>query len=638
MSYRSPEEALRKVWGYENFRPLQSKIITSVLEGFDVLAILPTGGGKSLCFQVPGLCMEGLCLVITPIIALMKDQVEQLRQYGIKAAAIYSGMSLKEIDITLDNCIYGEVKFLYVSPERLKSELFIERAKRMKIDLLAVDEAHCISQWGYDFRPSYLEISGFKNYIPDSRIIALTATATREVTNDIVDQLSMKLNHRIFIQSFARPNLSFIVRKTEDKDAKIMDGLLKVKGSSIVYVRTRKRTKEIAEYLIRNDISADFYHGGLSFQERDTKQEQWMRDQFRVMVATNAFGMGINKPDVRLVVHADLPDNLESYYQEAGRGGRDGGRAFASLFYQEKDIEELRNRIRLSTPEPELIKRVYQSLANFYKIAVGSSLFASYDFDIREFTQTYHLDYLSTFHALKKLEDQGFIQLTESFYHPSKVLILISHEDLYKFQVANKTMELLIKNLLRTYGGELYSNFTIISEKKLAIILRTSVQDVEKKLSFLDAQEVIVYDKRKDQPQITFTTPRFDASKLPLDVKFLEARRSSDMDKADAMIHYVSQTETCRSVFIQHYFGEFNAFACGNCDYCIEKVRSELTWSDTLSVQQKILEKLDKDPSPIDAVVKHFSDFREEFIISSIQQLLDNEELYYDENGYLYCT
>lgn len=638
MIYNLPEEALRKVWGYENFRPLQTKIIRSVLDGHDVLAILPTGGGKSLCFQVPALCMEGICLVITPIIALMKDQVEQLKRLGIKAAAIYSGMSLKEIDITLDNCIYGEIKFLYVSPERLKSELFIERAKRMKIPLLAVDEAHCISQWGYDFRPSYLEISEFKKYVPDSRMIALTATATREVTKDIVDQLSLNIDHKIFIQSFARPNLSFIVRKTEDKEAKLLEILQKTNGASIVYVRTRKRTKEIAEYLLKNKISADYYHGGLSFQERNTKQDKWMLNRFRVMVATNAFGMGINKADVRLVIHADLPDNIESYYQEAGRGGRDGKRAYISLVYLEKDTGELRNRIKMATPDPKLIKRVYQSLANYYKIAVGSSLFASYDFDIREFTQTYQLDYLSTFHALKKLEDQGFIQLTESFYHPSKIMILISHEDLYKFQVANKTLEPMIKSLLRTYGGELYANFTIISEKKLAINLRTSVQDVEKKLSMLNKQEVIAYDQRKDQPQITFTTPRFDASKLPLDIKFLEARRSSDMDKANALIHYISQSDTCRSVFIQHYFGETSVTRCGNCDYCLEQAGPVPSLSDELNLHRLILDKLQDDPSTIHGIIKHFSDIPEETLLNSIQQLLDSEELYYDENGYILCT
>jgi ATP-dependent DNA helicase RecQ len=638
MKYNSPEEALDRVWGFDKFRPLQSRIIQSVMQGHDVLAILPTGGGKSLCFQVPALCMEGICLVITPIIALMKDQVEQLKKLGIRAAAIYSGMSRKEIDITLDNCIYGETKFLYVSPERLKSELFIERAKRMKIHLLAVDEAHCISQWGYDFRPSYLEVSEFKQYVPDSRMIALTATATREVTRDIVEKLSMKIDHQIFIQSFARPNLSFIVRKTEDKDAKVLEALQKIGGASIVYVRTRKRTKEISEYLLKNKISADYYHGGLPFQERNVKQEKWMQNRFRVMVSTNAFGMGINKTDVRLVVHADLPDNLESYYQEAGRAGRDGLRAYASLVYHEKDIEELRNRIRLSTPEPELIKRVYQSLANYYKIAVGSSLFASYDFDIREFAQTYQLDYLSTFHAIKKLEDQGFIQLTESFYHPSKVMVLISHEDLYKFQVANKSLEPIIKNMLRIYGGELYANFTIISEKKLAISLRTSVQDVEKKLNILDKQEVIIYDQKKDEPQITFTTPRYDASKLPLDVNFLEARRSSDMDKANAMIHYASQTDTCRSVFIQHYFGESSATPCSKCDYCVERSAPVLSRSMELEIQNRILEKLKKGPSSIQGMVNHFKDIREDTLIHCIQQLLDSEELYFDENSYLLCT
>ena len=638
MQFHTPEETLKKVWGYEKFRPMQHTIITNVLEGHDVLAILPTGGGKSLCFQVPALCLDGLCLVITPIIALMRDQVDQLRQLGLKAVAVYSGMSMKEIDITLDNCIYGDIKFLYVSPERLKSELFIERARQMKIRLLAVDEAHCISQWGYDFRPSYLEISEFKKYIPDSRLIALTATATREVTKDIVGKLGLKSDHRIYIQSFARPNLSFVVRKTEDKEKKILDALQKIAGSAIVYVRTRKRTKEIADYLIRNNISADYYHGGLNFLERNQKQEKWMDSRFRVMVATNAFGKGINKTDVRLVIHADIPDNLESYYQEAGRGGRDGKKAYASLFFQEKDLEDLMNRIKLATPEPRLIKQVYQSLANYYKIAVGSSLFASYDFDIREFSQTYQLDYLSAFHALKKLEDQGFIQLTESFYHPSKVLIRVSHEDLYVFQVANRTLEPLIKTLLRSYGGELYASFTIISEKKLASLLRTSVQDIEKKLSQLDRQDVIIYDKRKDQPQITFTTPRYDASRLPLDIRFLEARRSTELEKAGAMIDYISREDTCRSVFIQRYFGETTATPCGSCDYCLEKSGKIRTGMDEPDFFRKLLSRIQQEPSSIEGLVQHFPEFKEDSVIQGVQQLLDSEELYYDENGLIYRT
>jgi ATP-dependent DNA helicase RecQ len=638
MQFHTPEETLKKVWGYEKFRPMQHRIITNVLEGHDVLAILPTGGGKSLCFQVPALCLDGLCLVITPIIALMRDQVDQLRQLGLKAVAVYSGMSMKEIDITLDNCIYGDIKFLYVSPERLKSELFIERARQMKIRLLAVDEAHCISQWGYDFRPSYLEISEFKKYIPDSRLIALTATATREVTKDIVGKLGLKSDHRIYIQSFARPNLSFVVRKTEDKEKKILEALQKIAGSAIVYVRTRKRTKEIADYLIRNSISADYYHGGLNFQERNQKQEKWMDNRFRVMVATNAFGMGINKTDVRLVIHADIPDNLESYYQEAGRGGRDGKKAYASLFFQEKDLEDLMNRIKLATPEPRLIKQVYQSLANYYKIAVGSSLFASYDFDIREFSQTYQLDYLSAFHALKKLEDQGFIQLTESFYHPSKVLIRVSHEDLYVFQVANRTLEPMIKTLLRSYGGELYASFTIISEKKLASLLRSSVQDIEKKLSQLDRQDVIIYDKRKDQPQITFTTPRYDASRLPLDIRFLEARRTTELEKAGAMINYISQEDTCRSVFIQRYFGETTARPCGSCDYCLEKSGKIRTGMDEPDFFRKLLSIIQKEPSTIEGLVQHFHEYKEDSVIQGIQQLLDSEELYYDENGLIYRT
>ncbi len=638
MKYSSPEEVLKNIWGYPSFRPLQSEIIHSILKGHETLAVLPTGGGKSLCFQVPALCMEGICVVITPLIALMKDQVEQLKNLGQKAAAVYSGISFKEIDIILDNCVHNQIKFLYVSPERLKTELFIERARRMNISLLAVDEAHCISQWGYDFRPSYLQINEFRQYAAEAGMIALTATATRDVINDIVKKLEFTADHRVFIQSFARSNLSFNIRKSEDKEARILEIISRIKGSAIVYARTRKKTKELAELIIKKNISADYYHAGLSHQERITKQENWMRNEFSVMVATNAFGMGINKPDVRIVVHGDLPGNMESYYQEAGRAGRDGNKAYAVIVYHEKDKDELRNRIKTATPEPKIIKRTYQSLANYYKIAVGSSLFTSYDFDINDFVKTYNLDYLETFYSLKKLEDQEFIQLSESFYHPSKIIFKVNHEELYRFEVANRSTEPLIKALLRLYGGELYTHFVIISEKRLASMVKSSIRDIEKKLDFLDAQEILIYDKQKDKPRITFTTPRYDANKLPLDVEFLEKRRSLDLDKAEAVLQYCTEEKVCRAAFIRNYFGETAVKDCGLCDVCIKKKTGQASGNLAAEIRECIRDRLSKRPSSIRDLVHNFGHLDKDILLESVQILLESQEIYYDEKGFLHFT
>ncbi len=585
------QDILKEVFGHEDFRPVQKQVIDAVLDGKDTLALLPTGGGKSLCFQIPALVNEGICLVVSPLIALMKDQVDALKSKGILAAAIYSGMSYREIDRTLDNCIYGNYKFLYVSPERLKAELFIERFRQMNVNLIAVDEAHCISQWGYDFRPPYLEIAEIRQYHPKVAVLALTASATPEVCADILEKLEMKAPKE-FRQSFARVNLSYSVRIVENKIEKGTEILNRVSGSAIWYVRNRHATHQIARALTQMGITASAYHAGLSMEDRAKRQEDWKGNKIRVMVSTNAFGMGIDKPDVRVVIHSDLPENLENYYQEAGRAGRDGKKAYGVLMVNEEDFELVLTRSVLMYPPTDFLKRVYQCLANFYRIAVGSNMLSSFDFEWNEFANSYNLGVLETFYALKVLEEEGLIGLSESYYSPSKVHFRVDPGRLYEIQIAHAKLDPIIKMLLRTYGGNIFSEYIKIQESKLAKSLEIKESDLIKGLQQLVQMEVMEYDQRKDKPQLTFLTPRYDAGKLPLNLNRIELRRELTLHKAVKMVEYARQKSICRTQYIQEYFGEKSDETCGICDWCQEDRKSKDPEGTEIRFQTRVLETL----------------------------------------------
>jgi len=530
---KTPAEILKKYWGYDAFRPMQEDIIWSILEGNDTLALLPTGGGKSICFQVPALLQDGICIVVSPLISLMKDQVDNLQKRSIAAKAIYSGMSYRQIDELLDNCIYGRTKLLYLSPERLKSELAIERISKMNVNLIAVDEAHCISQWGYDFRPSYLEINEIRKLHPEVPVVALTATATTDVVDDIQEKLEFKKG-KIFQNSFKRENLAYVVRKEENKEEKLLDILNKVPGTSVVYVRNRRKTKDIANFLRRNNIAADFYHGGLDGESRSKKQSNWIDGKTRAIVATNAFGMGIDKPDVRSVVHLDLPDNLEAYFQEAGRGGRDGKKSFAALLFSDADKKKLFKHFEASFPELKEIKRVYQALGSYLQLAVGGGLGRSYDFDLVSFCSNFKLDILTSLNSLRHLEKMGWISMTESVYMPSTVKIKISREEMYDFQLKNPKLEKFIKLLLRANTG-IFTDFVLIREGQLANILKTETKKIISALDLLNKEGIIIYRQKKDSPQLIFLKERVSVENLKLDVKlynFLKDRAKFRIDKA----------------------------------------------------------------------------------------------------------
>ena len=629
---------------------MQEDVVNTVLDRQDTLVLMPTGGGKSICFQVPTLAMKGVCIVVTPLIALMKDQVEQLRKRGIPAAAIYSGMHYREIDTTLDNCIYGNTKFLYVSPERLRTEIVIERVKQMTVCLLAVDEAHCISAWGYDFRPPYLQIAEFRQLIPDTPVIALTASATPDVQADILAKLTLKSRDggppQVFRQTFARSNLSYSTILEESKENRLLRILQNVPGCGIVYVRSRKQTQNVAQWLTRQGISADFYHAGLTTQQRSEKQDAWIQDRTRVMVATNAFGMGIDKPDVRVVVHLDVPDSLEAYYQEAGRAGRDGQKAYAVMLYTNGDLENLRYRTEQLYQPVEMLRRVYQAVANYTAVPVGGGEFNSYDFDLSAFTSTFNLPPQETHYALKQLQLEGFIQLNENYYHPSRLALVLDNRQLYEFQVMNPRFDSFLKLLLRIYGGELFTDFITISESTLARAFLMNQPEIVELLEQLNQRNVVIYEKQKDKPQLTYLTPRYDAPTLPINLQELNRRKELALRKVQAAILYTEHPTQCRTRLLQAYFGEkpgadaatagWSDRACGICDNCLKKKKNAETEALVVREQVRDYVALANGPGVSPKQLSyHFAQTDADTLAQTVKQMLAEEEIKYNKGGNL---
>lgn len=628
----TPRDILNQYWGFTSFRPLQEDIVNAVLTQHDVLALLPTGGGKSICYQVPGLMREGICIVVSPLVSLIKDQVTQLQEKGIKAAAIYAGMTYKEIDVTLDNCVYGDIKFLYLSPERLKTDLFQARVKKMNVNLVAIDEAHCISQWGYDFRPAYLEISALRGMLPDVKFIALTATATKEVRQDIQDKLQFE-QPKIFQQSFARDNLAYVVKKADDKFSELLKALRKVKGSVIVYTGARKLTRDIAVQLQKEGISADLYHAGLPHDIRNQKQTEWFQGKTQVIVATNAFGMGIDKPNVRLVVHMMLPNTLEAYYQEAGRAGRDQKRAKALVLYDELDLQYLNDQVEVTNPSIEFLRTLYQQLANFYQVAIGSHQLVTHDFDLEAFAAHYQTSPSHVYRGIKTLEREGLVMLNESYYQPAKVHFKVNQQQLYAFQVAQEAYDNLIKAILRLYGGESLGNYVVVSEERIAKLLNIPKKEVITLLQALDRRHILHYVPQKDRLQFTFLTPRLASDQLPLKEAVLQERKALVEKKTQAVVNYVEHSYRCRPQLLLEYFGEVSYEPCEKCGVCIDKRKEQS--SPTLSVYDQyrslILQCIDSGINEVNAIIAHINPEASSEIITTLRHMIDGEELCYND-------
>ena len=622
---------LKQYWGYDNFRGIQEDIIRSIGEGRDTLGLMPTGGGKSITFQVPALAQEGLCLVITPLIALMKDQVRNLRERGIKATAIYSGMTREEIVIALENCIFGNYKFLYVSPERLDTEIFQIKLRSMHVSLITVDESHCISQWGYDFRPAYLKIADIRQLLPEVPVIALTATATPEVVSDIQQRLQFR-QENVFRMSFERKNLAYVVRHTEDKESELLHILQRVDGSGIVYTRNRKKTKEISLFLNRNHITATFYHAGLNDETKDSRQKAWLKGEFRVMVATNAFGMGIDKPDVRVVIHADVPDSPEAYFQEAGRAGRDGMKAYAVLLFCARDKITLKQRVSDTFPEKSYIRKIYEDINFYYQMAMGDGRGCTFAFNIDEFCRNFKHFPVQTDSALKILTRAGYLEYTDEQDNASRIMFTITKEELYRIREQSEDTEKLIRILLRSYTG-LFTDYAYISEDNLSTRSGLSKQQIYETLLSLSRQHILHYIPAKKTPYIIYTRERQETERVYLSKEVYEDRKESYVQRINAMIEYAESENRCRSRMLLRYFGEKNEHNCGQCDVCLQQHQSGLKSGEFEAISQQLQALLKENPLSLQEI-KDKMQVPENHLMKVVSYLV-SEEIIRQENGYL---
>lgn len=625
-------EILKEYWGYDNFRGIQEDIIQSIGSGRDTLGLMPTGGGKSITFQVPAMAKEGLCIVITPLIALMKDQVRNLRDRGIKAIAIYSGMTREEIIIALENCIFGNYKFLYISPERLDTEIFRIKLRSMNVSMITVDESHCISQWGYDFRPAYLKISEIRTLLPDVPVLALTATATPEVVKDIQQRLAFK-EENVFRMSFERKNLAYIVRKTENKTEELLHILKHVSGSAIVYAHNRKRTKEYSQILNENGITATFYHAGLSNETKDLRQKSWVSGETRVMVATNAFGMGIDKPDVRLVVHIDIPDSPEAYFQEAGRGGRDGKKAYAVLLYAKSDKTTLKKRISDTFPEKDYIRTVYEHLNYYYQMAMGDGYGCTREFNIDEFCRNFKHFPIQVDSALKILMRAGYLEYTDEQDNNSRLMFTLTKEELYRIHETSPETEKLINVILRSYTG-VFTEYAYINEETLSLRTGMTRQQVYDTLISLTRRRILHYIPRKKTPYIIYTRERQEADRLIFTKEVYEDRKDSFIKRIKAMTEYAESDDKCRSRMLLLYFGEKNEHNCGQCDVCLAAHSSGIKQGVFDEISKQIENILKEKDMPVADLINKLDNDDKDTVANIISYLLA-EEILYQKNGIL---
>ncbi len=617
------KKILLKYWGYSDFRPMQEEIIGSILQDTDTMALMPTGGGKSICFQVPAMIKEGVCLVITPLIALMKDQVDNLRKLSIPAAAIYTGLHYNQMESIYSGCINGQTKILYISPERLENEAFQHVLSKIKVSLITVDEAHCISQWGYDFRPPYLRIAAIRPILPGVPVLALTATATPTVVEDILHRLGMK-NRKVYRASFFRRNLSYQIRQEADKTGALLNLLNQERGSAIVYVRNRKKTRELSDILTTNKILSTFYHAGLADKLRDERQKQWSQGKVRVIVATNAFGMGIDKADVRQVIHYDLPDCIESYFQEAGRAGRDQKPATCTLLYSKNDISQSKERLKQSYPAIDKIRRIYNALGNYFQIPEGSGKDLAQDFDISDFSKQYSFNIIEVYNSIKFLEREGYLFYKESAGQFSKLFIPLDREQLYRFMVENKSSDRFLKEILRSYGGVL-TDYVNINESQLGKRTEMKTEEVKIKLQYLDKIKIVNYIPVNTKPQVILASQRINARQVIFSEENYKLLKDAAEQRYQDLIHFLTNNLNCRSQQLLAYFGEKNAQRCGICDVCLSKNTTQLNAVEFESIREKIAEVLSREPAHLYYLISRLSAFQEEKVVSVVRWLLDKK-------------